>query len=42
MFVGIICVEFFDEDMKEVLKFILGLILIGIIGKYKGSGNWGK
>lgn len=42
MFVGIICVEFFDESMKKVLKLIFGLILIGIIGKYKGSGKWRK
>jgi len=41
-FVGTTCVEFFDEDMKEVLKLTLGLIQTGITGKYKGSGNRGK
>ena len=41
-FVGTTCVEFFDEDMKEVLKLTLGLISTGITGKYKGSGNRGK
>lgn len=38
-FVGTTCVEFFDEDMKEVLKLTLGLISTGTTGKYKGSGN---
>ena len=41
-FVGTTCVEFFDEDMNEVLKLTLGLISTGITGKYKGSGNRGK
>lgn len=41
-FVGTKCVEFFDEDMKEVLKLTLGLISTGITGQYKGSGNRGK
>ena len=41
-FVGTTCVEFFDEDMKEVLKLTLGLISTGTTGKYKGSGNRGK
>ena len=41
-FVGTSCVEFFDEDMKEVLQLTLGLISTGITGKYKGSGNRGK
>ena len=41
-FVGATCVEFFDEDMKEVLKLNLGLISTGITGQYKGSGNRGK
>ena len=41
-FVGTTCVEFFDEDMKEVLKLTLGLISTGITGTYKGSGNRGK
>ena len=38
-FVGTTCVEFFDEDMKEVLKLTLGLISTGITGEYKGSGK---
>ena len=41
-FVGTTCVEFFDEDMKEVLKLTLGLISTGITGTYKGSGKRGK
>ena len=41
-FVGSSCVEFFDEDMKEVLKLVLGLISTGITGKYKSSGYRGK
>jgi len=41
-FVGTKCVEFFDDDMKEVLKLALGLISSGINGKYKGEGNRGK
>lgn len=41
-FVGTKCVEFFDEDMKEVLKLTLGLISTGITGKYKGIGKRGK
>lgn len=41
-FVGTSCVEFFDENMKEVLKLTLGLISTGVTGKYKGSGNRGK
>lgn len=41
-FVGTSCVEFFDEDMKDVLKLTLGLISTGVTGKYKGSGNRGK
>jgi len=38
-FVGTSCVEFFDDEMKEVLKLTLGLISVGITGKYKGEGN---
>lgn len=34
--------EFFDEEMKEVLQMILNLISVGIIGKYKGEGSRGK
>ena len=41
-FVGTTCVEFFDEDMKEVLKLTLGLISTGITAQYKGGGNRGK
>jgi len=41
-FVGTTCVEFFDEDMKEVLKLTLGLIQTGITAEYKGSGTRGK
>lgn len=41
-FVGTSCVEFFDEEMKEVLKLVLNLISVGITGKYKGEGVGGK
>lgn len=41
-FVGTSCVEFFDEEMKEVLQMVLNLISVGIIGKYKGEGSRGK
>lgn len=41
-FVGTSCVEFFDEDMKEVLKLTLGLITSGITVTYKGRGSRGK
>lgn len=38
-FVGTSCVEFFDEDMKEVLNLTLGLITSGITVTYKGRGS---
>ena len=38
-FVGTSCVEFFDEDMKEVLNLTLGLITSGITATYKGRGS---
>ena len=38
-FGGTNCVEFFDEDIKEVLQLTLVLISTGITGKYKGSEN---
>ena len=41
-FVGTKCVEFFDEEMKEVLKLSLGLISTGVTGKYKGLQKNGK
>ena len=41
-FVGTSCVEFFDDEMKEVLKLLLNLISVGITGKYKGEGKRGK
>ena len=41
-FVGTSCVEFFDEDMKEVLNLTLGLITSGITVTYKGRGNGEK
>lgn len=41
-YVGTSCVEFFDDDMKEVLKLLLNLISVGITGKYKGKGQRGK
>ena len=34
--------EFFDDEMKEVLKLLLNLISVGITGKYKDDGNGGK
>ena len=41
-FIGTSCVEFFDDDMKEVLGLVLGLISQGITGKFKGEGRNGK
>lgn len=38
-FVGTSCVEFFDEEMKEVLKLVLNLISVGITGKCKGEAK---
>lgn len=34
--VGTTCIELFDEEMKEVLKLVYGLISTTIRGKYKG------
>lgn len=33
---GTTCIELFDEEMKEVLKLVYGLISTHIRGKYKG------
>ena len=41
-FVGTRCGELFDEDMREVLQLVHGLIRLGIRGKYKGFSKTKK